>query len=108
MVEAATQQIRQAAPERYLFAPGPTNVDPRVYRAMNQPVVGIRDPFFFQCMADLQSGLRTVFGTKNEKTFVLPGTGSSGMEAAVANFVKSGLKFAVFANGFFADRQVEI
>jgi alanine-glyoxylate transaminase/serine-glyoxylate transaminase/serine-pyruvate transaminase len=79
-----------------------------VYQAMAQPVVGIRDPFFLECMADLQRGLRSAFGTGNDKTFVLPGTGSSGMEAAIANFVRPGVKLAVFANGFFADRQVEI
>jgi alanine-glyoxylate transaminase / serine-glyoxylate transaminase / serine-pyruvate transaminase len=107
MAEAATERKTNAAPHRFLFAPGPTNVDPRVYGAMIQPVVGIRDPFFFQCMADVQSGLRAVFGTKNEQTFVLTGTGSSGMEAAIANFVKPGMKVAVFANGFFADRQAE-
>ena len=108
MAEAATQRPPHVAPHRFLFAPGPTNVDPRVYGAMIQPVVGIRDPFFFQCMADVQTGLRAVFGTANEKTVVLTGTGSSGMEAAIANFVKPGTKFAVFANGFFADRQAEM
>ncbi len=34
----------------------------------------------------------------------LSGTGSSGMEAAVANFAEPGQKFALLANGFFADR----
>jgi alanine-glyoxylate transaminase/serine-glyoxylate transaminase/serine-pyruvate transaminase len=108
MAHAVTQEAHVAAPERLLYAPGPTSIDPRVYRAMAQTVVGIRDPFFFQIMAELQSGLRSVFGTQNEKTFVLPGTGSSGMEAAIANFVTPGLKIGVFANGFFADRQIEI
>lgn len=105
---ATTQELSQAVPQRFLYAPGPTNVDPRVYKAMAEPVVGMRDPFFFQCMADVQAGLRTIFGTKNEKTFILTGTGSSGMEAAIANFVKPGTTFAVFANGYFADRQAEM
>lgn len=75
---------------------------------MAQPVVGMRDPYFFECMADLQRGIRAVFGTNNERTYALPGTGSSGMEAAIANFVAPGIKIAVFANGYFADRQCEI
>lgn len=108
MAPAVTQTLRQAAPERLLYAPGPTNVDPRVYRAMAQPVVGMRDPFFFECMADLQAGLRGAFGTGNENTYVVPGTGSSGMEAAIANFVQPGLKIGIFANGFFADRLSEM
>jgi alanine-glyoxylate transaminase/serine-glyoxylate transaminase/serine-pyruvate transaminase len=105
---AVTQEFVQTVPQRYLYAPGPTDVDPRVYKAMSQPVIGMRDPYFFQCMADVQAGLREVFGTKNEKTFILTGTGSSGMEAAIANFVKPDTTFAVFANGYFADRQAEM
>lgn len=106
MLKAAEK--RSEAPERYLFGPGPTNVDPRVYKAMSQPIVGMRDPFFFDCMVEVQAGLRKVFGTDNAITFPLPGTGSSGMEAAIANFVTPGMKAAVFANGLFADRQTEI
>jgi alanine-glyoxylate transaminase/serine-glyoxylate transaminase/serine-pyruvate transaminase len=108
MAEAVIQKLTPVAPQRFLYAPGPTNVDPRVYQAMAQPVVGMRDPFFFQCMSDVQAGLRSAFGTKNEKTFVLTGTGSSGMEAAIANFVQAGTKTAIFANGYFADRQAEM
>ena len=103
MAPAVSQTLRETAPERLLYAPGPTNVDPRVYRAMAQPVVGMRDPFFFECMADLQAGLRSAFGTGNENTYVVPGTGSSGMEAAIANFVQPGLKIGIFANGFFRE-----
>ena len=39
---------------------------------------------------------------------VISGTGSAGMEAAVANFVEPGAKFAVFANGYFCDRIAEM
>jgi len=52
--------------------------------------------------------LRLVFGTRNETTLVIPGTGSSGMETAVANFVEPDSKFAVFANGYFCDRLSEM
>ena len=71
-------------------------------------MVGMRDPFFFECMADVQVQLREVFGTDNQKTFPVPGTGSSGMEAAISNFVTPGAKVAIFANGVFADRQTEM
>jgi alanine-glyoxylate transaminase/serine-glyoxylate transaminase/serine-pyruvate transaminase len=59
-------------------------------------------------MADLQAGLRRVLGTANEQTLVVPGTGSSGMEAAIANFVAPGMKIAIFSGGVFAARQVEM
>ena len=44
------------------------------------------------------------FSTANELNLALSGTGSSGMEAAVANFTEPGDKFALLSNGFFGDR----
>src|SRR5580658_648882 len=95
-------------PRRYLFGPGPSMVHPRVYEALSKPIVGHLDPYFIQVMADVQELLKTAFGTKNGSTLVISGTGSAGMEAAVANFVEPGSKFAVFANGYFSDRLTEM
>lgn len=92
------------APTRYLYGPGPTQVAGSVYQAMTENVVGHLDPYFFEVVEEIRSRLRTVFGTSNELTLAVSGTGSSGMETAVANFVKTGTKFAVFAAGYFADR----
>ena len=83
-------------------------VDPRAYQAMSQPVVGIRDDYFLEIMAEIQAGLRDAFGTFNEATFPIPGGGGAGMEAAVSNFVLPGSKFAIFAAGLFADRMTLI
>ena len=49
-----------------------------------------------------------VFGTKNQLTFVISGTGSAGMETAITNFVDAGTKVAVLANGYFCDRMTEM
>lgn len=98
----ATKRI--APPKRLMFGPGPSMVDPRAYEAMARPIVGIRDPYFLEIMSEIQAGLREVFGTANQKTFMIPGAGSAAMEAAIANFVVPGSKFAVFAAGHFADR----
>lgn len=95
-------------PQRLLFGPGPTQVDPRVYDAMRNPVVGHLDSYFFQISDEIQRMLRTVFGTSNELTFVISGTGSGGMETAITNFVEKGTKVAVLANGFFCDRMTEM
>ena len=59
-------------------------------------------------MDEVRRLLRHLFGTNNECTFPISGTGSAGMETAVANFVEPGSKFAVFANGFFCDRLTEM
>ncbi len=96
------------APKRYLFGPGPTQVEDSVYQAMTQNVVGHLDPYFFEVAGRVRDGLRTVFGTSNELTLALSGTGSSGMEAAVANFTEPSVKFAVLTAGYFGDRLAEI
>lgn len=95
-------------PTRYLFGPGPTMVDPRVYHAIAQPIVGHLDPYFIQVMQDVQDLVKVVYGTKAGSTLVISGTGSAGMEAAIMNFVEPGSKFAVFANGYFSDRLTEM
>ncbi len=92
------------APKRLLFGPGPSLVAPRVYEAMSQPVVGHLDPFLFEVFDEIRSLLKEVFSTRNDFNMALSGTGSSGMEAAVANFAEPGAKFALLTNGFFANR----
>lgn len=95
-------------PRRLLFGPGPTMVDPRVYQAMTRTVVSHLDPYFFQVVEDSRELLRTAFGTTNDFTLAMSGTGSAGMQTAVANFVEPGSKFVVLANGFFCDRISEM
>ena len=79
-------------------------VAPRVYQAMAQPLVGHLDPFFFQVVEEVRSLLGYAYSTNNVFNVALSGTGSAGMEAAVANFIEPGEKFALLTNGFFGDR----
>ena len=79
-------------------------VAPRVYQAMSQPVVGHLDPFFFQVVEEVRALLGYAYSTKNQFNIAISGTGTSGMEAAVANFIEPGEKFALLTNGFFGDR----
>ena len=95
-------------PRRLLFGPGPSQVAPRVYEAMAKPIVGHLDPYFFDLNAEIRDGLKALFGTENPFTLAISATGSGGMETAMANFVEPGAKVAVFASGFFADRQSEM
>jgi alanine-glyoxylate transaminase/serine-glyoxylate transaminase/serine-pyruvate transaminase len=95
-------------PRRFLFGPGPSQVEARVYEAMAKPLVGYLDPFLYQVFDDVRNGLRAVFGTRNPCTLVIPGTGSAGMETAVTNFVDPGAKLAIFVNGFFCERIAEM
>jgi alanine-glyoxylate transaminase/serine-glyoxylate transaminase/serine-pyruvate transaminase len=75
---------------------------------MAKPIVGHLDPYFFKVFEEAAQMLRLVFGTQNPVTFAVSGTGSSGMETAVANFVEPGVKVAVLANGYFCDRISEM
>lgn len=95
-------------PRRFLFGPGPSQVHPRVYAAMGQPIVGHLDPYFFEVCTGVRDVLKKVYGTANEFTLAISATGSGGMETCVANFVEPGSKFAVLANGFFCDRMAEM
>lgn len=94
--------------ERILMGPGPSNVDPRVLRAMSAPILGHLDPEFLEIMNDTMELLRYVFQTKNQLTMAMPGTGSAGMETVLANLIEEGDKVIVCVNGVFGGRMVDI
>src|ERR1700693_593025 len=91
-------------PERILLTPGPSCVDPRVYRAMSAPIVGHVDPWFTEMMGDVQTLLRRVFQTQNRITFPISASGSGGIEAAVVNSLEDGDECIVCVNGAFSER----
>jgi alanine-glyoxylate transaminase/serine-glyoxylate transaminase/serine-pyruvate transaminase len=105
---AALQFPALKPPQRFLFGPGPTMVHPRVYEALSKPIVGHLDAYFIQVMSDVQQLVKVAYGANEGATLVISGTGSAGMEAAVANFVDAGSKIAIFANGYFSDRLTEM
>ena len=77
IIETAVNGVKTSVhpPKRLLYGPGPSQVYPRIYQAMAQPIVGHLDPFFFQISQGVQKGLRTVFGTTNDLTFPISATG---------------------------------
>ena len=77
-------------PDRILMGPGPSDVHPRVLRAMSTPLVGHLDPAFIEIMQEVQALLRYTFRTDNRWTIPVSGTGSAAMEAAFANMVEPG------------------
>ncbi|MCG2821251.1 MAG: alanine--glyoxylate aminotransferase family protein, partial [Candidatus Atribacteria bacterium] len=52
--------------------------------------------------------LKTVVMTKKGQPFIIPGTGTLGMEVAIVNSLKKGDRLLVVSHGFFGDRFVEI
>ncbi len=95
-------------PTRLLLGPGPSNVPPRVLRAMATPVIGHLDPAFLQLMSEVQSLLRYVFRTRNWLTLPISGTGSAGMQAALVNFLEPGDPVLICVNGYFGERMCEM
>ena len=95
---------RPEAPLRKLMGPGPLDVHPRVYQALISPVIGHLDPAYLKVLDMIGDLLRTVFKTKNRVTNASPGTGTSGMEACVANLLGPGDKALVCVHGYFGDR----
>ncbi len=95
-------------PHRLLLGPGPSPVEDRVLRAMSAPVLGHLDPVFLSCMTDVQHLLRYVFETQNRVTFPVSGTGSAGMEAALANLLEPDEEVIIGIHGFFGERMYEM
>jgi len=95
-------------PNRTLMGPGPSDVHPRVLRAMSTPLVGHLDPSFIDIMDEVQELLRYTFRTDNQWTIPVSGTGSASMEAAVGNLVEPGDTMLVPTNGYFGDRMASM
>ncbi|MBD3206699.1 aminotransferase class V-fold PLP-dependent enzyme [Candidatus Bathyarchaeota archaeon] len=90
-----------------LMIPGPTIVSPRVLRALVKPVLSHVSSEFVEGYAealDLQKKLFMTEGTP----FLLSGSGTLGMEAAVANLLEKGDKVLCVENGYFGEKWEEI
>jgi alanine-glyoxylate transaminase/serine-glyoxylate transaminase/serine-pyruvate transaminase len=94
--------------ERILLGPGPSMASPRVIRAMATPPIGHLDPDLLKIYAEEQELLGYVFQTQNEWTFALSGTGTSGMEASLANLIEPGDDVLIAIHGYFGSRLAEI
>ncbi|RQG95688.1 pyridoxal-phosphate-dependent aminotransferase family protein [Natrarchaeobius oligotrophus] len=95
-------------PNRTLMGPGPSDVHPRVLRAMSTPLVGHLDPSFVEIMDEVQELLRYTFRTDNRWTIPVSGTGSAAMEAAIGNVVEPGDTMLVPTNGYFGGRMASM
>jgi len=93
---------------RILMGPGPSDVDPRVLRAMSTPLVGHLDPDFIAIMNETKELLKYVFQTENDLTIPVSGTGSAGMEACLCNLIEPGDGVVVCVNGYFGERMCDM
>ena len=95
--------------ERILLGPGPSLIPPRVMRSMAAPVLSHLDPDFVPMLEEVRASLQRVFRADSKAfTIATSGTGTSAMEAAVANAVAEGSRGIVIVTGYFGDRLAQI
>jgi len=92
--------------ELLLMLPGPVPMPERVRYAMMRQAINHRSPEFGAVYADCVRVLKTAFGTTND-LFVISGSGTAGMEAAIANFGRD-KNIACLVNGKFGERLYKI
>jgi alanine-glyoxylate transaminase/serine-glyoxylate transaminase/serine-pyruvate transaminase len=95
--------------ERILLGPGPSMIAPRVMRSMAAPVLGHLDPDLLAMMDETRGRLARLFKAPDGSfTFAVSGTGSSGLEATVANLVGDGTRVLAIVTGYFGDRLASV
>lgn len=90
-----------------LMIPGPVPVLPRILRAMSKPMIHHRQAEFASILAECEEVLKEVFKTKND-IFIISGSGTAGMEAAICNVIDREDKVVCVVNGKFGERFKEI
>jgi alanine-glyoxylate transaminase/serine-glyoxylate transaminase/serine-pyruvate transaminase len=78
-------------------------------RAMAAPTVGHLDPLMVAMLDDVRAKLTRLFRAPDGSfAFAVSGTGTSGMETAVANIVRQGSRATVVVTGYFGDRLAQM
>ncbi|WP_186488908.1 pyridoxal-phosphate-dependent aminotransferase family protein [Synechococcus sp. BIOS-U3-1] len=95
-------------PDRLLLGPGPSNAHPTVLQALSRTPIGHLDPLYVELMGEVQELLRYAWQTDNRLTLPMSGTGSSAMEATLANTVESGDTVLVAVKGYFGNRLMDM
>ena len=90
--------------QRLLCGPGPSNVSPAALEAMRRPMLGHLDPDMHDILTEVVGLLRSAYQAQSGVVLALPATGTSGMEAGLANLLEPGDVAIVGASGFFGQR----
>ena len=90
-----------------LLTPGPTPLPEEVRLAMARDMIHHRKPGFSAVMAEVQEGLKYLFGT-TQAVMPLSCSGTGAMAAAVSNLFAPGEKVLCVEGGKFGERWAEI
>ncbi|MHC4561553.1 MAG: pyridoxal-phosphate-dependent aminotransferase family protein [Planctomycetota bacterium] len=90
-----------------LFTPGPTDVPPAVLNAMAEPIFHHRTQRFRDMLARVSAGMQQILMTSND-ILTIAGSGTAGMEAAIACAVPRDKKVLIADGGKFGARWVKV
>lgn len=91
-----------------LLIPGPTPVNEEVLKEISRQPISHMSKDFGEYLRKCVEGLKVIFGTKTGHIFIIPGSGTLGMEIAIKNFLGKDEKALVLSHGFFGDRFLDI
>ena len=86
----------------HLRIPGPTPCPPEVLQAMSRQMINHRGEEFAQLLSGVTAKLKQLFQTRND-VFLLTGSGTGGMEAAIVNTLSPGDRVLSVSIGAFGD-----
>ncbi|NLJ74104.1 MAG: alanine--glyoxylate aminotransferase family protein [Firmicutes bacterium] len=90
-----------------LRIPGPAPVPPQVSMRVASPMINHRGREFKGMFPCVMERLKPLFGTENS-IYMITGSGTSGMEAAVSNLVSPGTPVLCLVGGFFGQRWADL
>ena len=93
--------------KKLVMIPGPVPVSPSVLQKLGSEVKAHTDPEFVAEFQNLLSELRSMMNCDGI-AFVVAGSGTMGMEMAIANIAGEKDKILVCSNGHFGDRYISI
>jgi aspartate aminotransferase-like enzyme len=90
-----------------LRIPGPTPCPPEILEAMGKQMINHRGKAFGDMITRITEKMKQVYQTKND-LYILTGSGTGSMEAAVVNMLSPGDKVLSASNGVFGNRFADI
>ena len=93
--------------EQNLRIPGPTPIPDEVRDAQSAPMINHRGPEFAELLREISDGIAGLIGTSGD-VFLLTGSGTGSLEAAIVNTLSPGDRVLAVSIGGFGERFAKI
>jgi aspartate aminotransferase-like enzyme len=93
--------------EQNLRIPGPTPIPDEVREAQSEPMINHRGPEFAELLHEVSDGIAGLIGTSGD-VFLLTGSGTGSLEAAIVNTLSPGDRVLGVSIGGFGERFAKI